>query len=147
MEYAPYVEDGTGLWGPKHAKYEIKPKRPGGWLRWIDPMTGDPVFARRVMHPGWPGNHMFAIGAALTEQEFDAVRAADLGGRVEQEQSTCGRGLSSAKPSTRRCHARGRRAEQYNAYVGTDGDRGSLTSTSPLMLPDEWEVRLWDEEG
>ena len=71
VEYAPYVEHGTGLWGPRHAKYEIKPKRPDGWLRWIDPVTGDPVFAKRVMHPGSPGNHMFAFGAAIAEHEFD----------------------------------------------------------------------------
>jgi Bacteriophage HK97-gp10, putative tail-component len=71
IEYAPYVEYGTGLWGPRHAKYEIKPKRPDGWLRWIDPVTGDPVFAKRVMHPGSPGNHMFLIGEALTEHEFE----------------------------------------------------------------------------
>jgi hypothetical protein len=71
VEYAPYVEYGTGLWGPRHARYEIKPRRPDGWLRWIDPVTGDPVFAKRVMHPGSPGNHMFLIGGALTEHEFE----------------------------------------------------------------------------
>lgn len=71
VEYAPYVEHGTGLWGPRHAKYEIKPKRPDGWLRWLDPVTGDPIFAKRVMHPGSPGNHMFAFGAAITEHELE----------------------------------------------------------------------------
>jgi Bacteriophage HK97-gp10, putative tail-component len=71
IEYAPYVEHGTGLYGPRHAKYEIRPKNPDGWLRWIDRVTGEPVFAKRVMHPGSPGNHMFAIGAALTEHEFE----------------------------------------------------------------------------
>ena len=71
LEYAPYVEHGTGLWGPKHAKYLIVPKRPDGWLRWIDPDTGNPVFAKRVMHPGSPGNHMFEIGVAIAEQEFE----------------------------------------------------------------------------
>jgi len=73
LEYAPYVEHGTGLWGPKHARYEIRPKRPDGWLRWIDPHTGQPVFAKRVMHPGSPGNHMFAIGTAIAEHEFPMV--------------------------------------------------------------------------
>lgn len=71
VEYAPYVEHGTGLWGPKHAMYEIRPKNPDGWLRWIDPHTGKPIFAKRVMHPGSPGNHMFEIGAAIAEHEFD----------------------------------------------------------------------------
>lgn len=78
IEYAPYVEHGTGLWGPRAARYEIRPKRPDGWLRWIDPMTGQPVFAKRVMHPGSPGAHMFAIGASLTEAEFDRLIQARL---------------------------------------------------------------------
>src|SRR3954468_17110478 len=32
VDYAPHVEYGTGLWGPKHAYYEIKPKDPNGVL-------------------------------------------------------------------------------------------------------------------
>lgn len=70
VPYAPYVEEGTGLWGPRHAKYEIRPKHPDGWLSWIDPDSGQRVFAKKVMHPGSPGQHMFAIGAHLTEYEF-----------------------------------------------------------------------------
>jgi hypothetical protein len=70
VEYAPFVENGTGLWGPHRAKYEIRPKRPDGWLSWIDQETGERIFAKRVMHPGSPGNHMFAIGVHLTEHEF-----------------------------------------------------------------------------
>jgi hypothetical protein len=73
VEYAPYVEYDTGIYGPRGRKYEIRPKRPGGWLRWIDPVTGDPVFAKRVMHPGSPGNHMFFIGASITEHEFETL--------------------------------------------------------------------------
>jgi hypothetical protein len=69
VEYAIYVENGTGLWGPARAKYEIRPKNPLGWLRWLDD-TGKPIFAKRVMHPGSPGAHMFARGAAKTEDEF-----------------------------------------------------------------------------
>lgn len=75
VDYAPYVEYGTGLWGPKHAKYEIKPKHPDGWLHWIDPHTGDSVFAKRVMHPGSPGAHMVAIAVAETEAGLDALLA------------------------------------------------------------------------
>lgn len=73
VEYAPYVEHGTGLWGPRHAKYEIKPKTPGGTLAWPDRHTGKMIFAKRVMHPGSPGAHMFAIGVAVTEHEFDRI--------------------------------------------------------------------------
>lgn len=74
LEYAVFVENGTGLWGPKHAKYVIRPRNPNGWLRWIG-KDGSPVFAKEVMHPGSPGNHMFAIGVALTEHEFDQIAA------------------------------------------------------------------------
>lgn len=85
--YAAYVEEGTGLWGPKHAKYRIEPKTPGGVLAFYvnmktpegkthfdgsyNPVEGNLVFARYVMHPGSPGQHMFAIGATFVEAEFD----------------------------------------------------------------------------
>lgn len=69
LDYGPYVENGTGLWGPARAKYEIKPKNPDGWLRFHDE-HGNVVFAKRVMHPGSPGAHMFTRGAALTDEQF-----------------------------------------------------------------------------
>lgn len=71
VDYAPYVEHGTGLFGPKGAKYPIVPKNPDGWLRWIDPVSGQPVFAKKVMHPGSPGNHMVAIAVAISEHELE----------------------------------------------------------------------------
>jgi hypothetical protein len=77
VEYAPFVEHGTGLWGPRRAKYEIRPKNPNGWLRWIGP-DGKPIFAKRVMHPGSPGAHMFARGVALTEVEFRLMAEGEL---------------------------------------------------------------------
>jgi len=64
--YAADVEYGTGLWGPKHSKYLILPRTPGGVLRFIG-RDGQVVFARRVMHPGSPGNHMLEIGMTVTE--------------------------------------------------------------------------------
>lgn len=66
IDYAPHVEYGTGLWGPNKAKYPIVPKKPGGWLRWIDPKTGKEIFARKVMHPGSPGRYMVSKGADAT---------------------------------------------------------------------------------
>jgi hypothetical protein len=73
VDYAPYVEYGTGLWGPKGTPYEIRPKKPDGWLHWKDAKTGEDVFARRVMHPGSPGNHMVAIAVGILEGELDRV--------------------------------------------------------------------------
>lgn len=73
VEYAPYVEHGTGLWGPDHARYTIRPKDPHGWLRWRDRATGRWVYAKAVQHPGSPGQHMVAIAAAMTEAEFERV--------------------------------------------------------------------------
>lgn len=72
VDYAPYVEHGTGLWGPKHSKYPIVAKG-GGFLRWIDPKSGKEVFARKVMHPGSPGQHMVAIAAEVVEHEADST--------------------------------------------------------------------------
>lgn len=73
LYYAVYVEDGTGIYHTPdpHTPWEVTPKRPGGWLRWIDQKTGKVIFARKVIVPGAPGSHMFAIGVALTEHEFN----------------------------------------------------------------------------
>lgn len=64
-----YVDQGTGLYGPKKQPYEIKPKQPGGLLKFqtgydarsqpgakIGMGTGQPfgdwISAKSVMHPG-----------------------------------------------------------------------------------------------
>lgn len=91
VDYGPHVEHGTGLWGPKHAKYKIEPKKPGGVLAFFARVTtpegvplmseqsgqnlktGNLVFARYVMHPGSPGQHMFAIGTEMTEHELPLI--------------------------------------------------------------------------
>lgn len=65
VSYAPYVEHGTGLFGPKHAPYVIEPRNPGGVLRFV--VGGKVVFARHVLHPGSPGNHMLEIGMLVTQ--------------------------------------------------------------------------------
>lgn len=86
VSYGIYVEEGTGLWGPSHAKYVIRPKNPGGWLSWITPhgftrrdgtvvAPGTRVFAKEVLHPGSVGAHMFAIGSAIVEHEWRSLIA------------------------------------------------------------------------
>lgn len=70
VEYAPYVEYGTGTYGPKHRPYTITPKQPGGVLAWRDPKTGHWVYATKVEHPGSPGNHMLAIAGHIVEGEL-----------------------------------------------------------------------------
>ena len=54
VEYAPYVEHGTGMWGPKHAPYVIVPKKPGGVLHFFA-KDGTEVFTTKVIHPGITG--------------------------------------------------------------------------------------------
>lgn len=89
--YAEFVEEGTGLWGPEHRKYKIAPKDPDGVLAFFARQTtpegtpllsgkrsenlqhGGMVFARFVMHPGSPGQHMFQIGAQMTELEIQEI--------------------------------------------------------------------------
>jgi Bacteriophage HK97-gp10, putative tail-component len=72
VSYAPFVEWGTGLWGPKHAKYPIRPKKPDGWLHWVDD-AGDDHFAKLVMHPGSKGHHMAALAVAHTDAALGFV--------------------------------------------------------------------------
>lgn len=74
VEYAPYVEHGTGLWGPEHRKYLILPKEPGGSLHWVGP-GGEDIYASHVWHPGSPGAHMLSKSAAKLEVEMVKVTA------------------------------------------------------------------------
>lgn len=86
--YAEFVERGTGLFGPFHTTYTIRPKTPDGWLRWIDPVTGRPVFAKEVVHKGSEGAFMFVKGVAATEAEIDRIVAPALSKwAFEQEHS------------------------------------------------------------
>lgn len=66
VDYAPYVEYGTGLYGPKHAPYLILPKKPGGTLRWIG-KDGNVVFAKHALHPGSPGHFMMQTALLVTD--------------------------------------------------------------------------------
>jgi hypothetical protein len=74
LHYAPYVEHGTGLFHrpDPHTSWTIRPRHPDGWLSWIDPQTGERIFAKKVVHHGAPGSHMFEFGAHITEHEFNA---------------------------------------------------------------------------
>lgn len=55
------------------APHIIRPRAPGYPLHWRDGQTGDDRFAYEVHHPGTRGQHMFAIGAAITERELDSI--------------------------------------------------------------------------
>jgi hypothetical protein len=76
VDYAAYVENGTGLYGPKHAKYLIKPKNPGGTLRFE--IGGRIVFAKFVMHPGSPGKYMMLRSLNMLDVGAEALFAATL---------------------------------------------------------------------
>lgn len=71
VDYAPYVEHGTGLWGPDNSEYIIRPRKPGGYLRWKDKETGEWIYAKEVHHPGSPGQHMMELAAAYVEHSWD----------------------------------------------------------------------------
>jgi hypothetical protein len=75
VEYAGFVEHGTGEFGPHHARYRIRAKGKGkggaDYLRFV--VGGKVVFAREVWHPGSPGQHMVAIAAAMTEAQLDRI--------------------------------------------------------------------------
>ena len=92
VDYAPYVESGTGLYGPKGRKYPIVPKH-AEFLAWRDPRTGQWIRAKKVMHPGSPGQHMVAIACDVLEHEiemglFDSTLtqwAADIEARANRQ--------------------------------------------------------------
>lgn len=78
VEYAPHVNYGTGLWGPKHTKYLIEPHPPKRFLSWVDKATGKRVYARRVWHPGSEGAFMLEKAAADVEAALGLILAGDL---------------------------------------------------------------------
>ncbi len=65
--YMRLLEDGTGIYGPR--KKRITSRTPGKPMTWIDRETGKRMFAMSIA--GMPASHMFAIGAAMTEHEFE----------------------------------------------------------------------------
>lgn len=86
VRYASAVHEGSGLYGPNHAKYPIRPKNkkllmfpaPGTALR----ASGKPtnaarragvnfVFTRLVMHPGQKGVHY--IKRAMDDLDFSKI--------------------------------------------------------------------------
>lgn len=79
--HAVFVHWGTGLWGPKRAKYPIKPKRKRA-LRWA--VGGAFVFAKGVMHPGIKGDPWLTRAAraapAIFQRHVDRLRAKNTGG-------------------------------------------------------------------
>lgn len=78
VDYAPYVNYGTGLWGPEHRKYLIEPHPPNKWLHWIDPLTGKDVFARRVWHTGSPGAHMVEKATGVVQATILLVQVPEM---------------------------------------------------------------------
>ena len=128
VDYAVYVNYGTGLYGPEHRKYLILPKRPGGVLHWVDRLTGEDMFARAVMHPGQPGKHMLEISAQSLEAAMENVVRPALRNWVrETERQNPTAVITWTRP-------------------GYDVIR-SLTRYMALALPDDWEVREAAEEG
>lgn len=65
VSYAAVQESGSGLYGPRHAKYLILPRKPGGVLHWVGP-DGLHHFAKHVWHPGVKPHWMLARAMDVT---------------------------------------------------------------------------------
>lgn len=78
VDYAPYVNYGTGLWGPEHRKYLIEPHPPNEYLTWIDPLTGRRVYARRVWHPGSEGHYMIENAGSVVHAGLNEMMLPEL---------------------------------------------------------------------
>ncbi len=64
-KYAHAQETGSGLYGPKHAKYPIRPKRPGYPLRFFWHRKGMDAAFYKVMHPGVKPTHFLEVATDL----------------------------------------------------------------------------------
>lgn len=69
LEYVRYLDEGWGLWGPRHSRYIIRPRKPGGALRFRG-KSGEIMFRAFVMHPGAAGFHMTSWAAAMAEHRM-----------------------------------------------------------------------------
>ena len=78
VSYAPYVNYGTGLWGPEHRKYLIEPHPPNEYLTWIDPLTHRRVYARHVWHPGSEGHHMIEKAGSVVHAGLNEMMLTEL---------------------------------------------------------------------
>lgn len=96
VEYAPYVEYPTGLYGPKHAKYPIRPKDPAGWLHWVG-KDGKDHFAKLVMHPGSKGAFMLATAMRDTLAEFETWGKVELEGWVREMEAVIDKEAASGR--------------------------------------------------
>lgn len=96
VDYAPFVNYGTGLYGPKHTKYLIEPVK-AKMLSWIDPKSAQRVYAHRVWHPGSEGAFMIEYGAAKTEAELQMVLARDLELFKREMEAQAAKAQASAK--------------------------------------------------
>lgn len=72
-DVASFLETGTGLYGPHHKAYIIRPKNPEGYLHFFDRKTGHWVFAKQVLHPGIHAQRPLATGAVITEHELGTI--------------------------------------------------------------------------
>lgn len=68
-----FLEQGTGLYGPKGQKYWIYPKDPGGALHFYSRKSGEWVTAKAVLHPGIHAQRPLATAAVITEHEMVAT--------------------------------------------------------------------------
>lgn len=88
VKHAPFVENGTGRFGPTGAAYPIRPVR-GQFLSWITTKpfvtkrgemipAGTRVFRKLVMHPGSPGVGMMDKAVRETEATMGAWAQPEL---------------------------------------------------------------------
>lgn len=74
-DVATYLEYGTGLYGPEHRPYIIRPKTPGGMLRFYSRREGRWVYARSVTHPGIHPQRPLQTAVALVEHRLPEMMA------------------------------------------------------------------------
>lgn len=84
---AGYLNDGTGLWGPKRAKYPIVPVR-AAFLVFM--WNGRLVFAKKVMHPGVKPRKFMQNAQVLADRFLEEDFAHRLDRLVETFNSAAG---------------------------------------------------------
>lgn len=98
-DVALFLEIGTGLYGPEHRAYVIKPKDPEGWLRFYSRKTGQWVYAKQVLHPGIHPQRPLATAAVFVEHNLERtmrpllaawIREQESLGRIEARRSKSG---------------------------------------------------------
>jgi hypothetical protein len=72
LPYSRVVERGSGLYGPTHSKYTIRPVR-RQYMKFYWRRVGHVVYLQKVRHPGQRGKHFLLNAARIAARRYNML--------------------------------------------------------------------------